>query len=623
MTSLIEATAQTKQARAPELTTLSHTLALEKLQTDKPNGISPNHSLALWQMMSAFTAQGLQINRGRYAYALPCGAGKTTGVVAWIVAQHRLGLNISVAVSSQQIEALCSIKSSLIDAGVPEHFIGIRHSKGSSVIFPDTGTSDRLIMLGSHCRIRGASENPEFCHYRGNPRDLLIWDESLISADATVLDLQYTVTALTHWARGGARPLLQAILTRLSFDVDVEKASQASQGAPRILTLITDAECEAALAELGRPYCREPGEESLFVRAKQALKLMSCPVTLLNVGNGSDSVGLMRYQIMIAPEFENIAVLDASYVVRALCKADRTILNGSTTAMLEFKSYSKVLVKHTPEPSGRCKFNGSRASRARAVQAAVNSIAGIPEDEPVLIFTYKQMGASTIIGSIKAELRERGVNPETLLSSGQPRITFNTWGRHTTDNSFRHCKHVVLLGVLRVPKLQLGAAFAGQKDDLAFRLPNVELQAVEHTELASNVLQAANRGCCREVDENGEAHPMTIHLVTKEKQLKPLLESAMPNLQWETVGVPVKLDESLLSLTVKASQKIQDYLRGLPPEQHKVSIKAVYSATEIELKKDSKAEALEMALVVLSVSAKSQKRHYWIRESLSLIRQVN
>ncbi len=299
MTSLKNPTLLLKQVRASELTTLAHTLALETLQKEKPKGISASHSLALRQLMLNFTEQGLHLNRGRYAYALPCGAGKTTGVVAWIVAQHSLGLNISVAVASQQIEALCSVKSNLIKAGVPEYLIGIRHSKGASMIHPDTGASDRPIMLGSHSRIRGASEMPEFCRYQGAPRDLLIWDESLISADATVLDLKYTITALSHWTQGGARPLLQAIFTRLSSGVEIEKASQASKGAPQILTLITGAECEAALAELGRPFCREQGEESLFERAKQALKLMSCPVTLLNVGNGSDSVGLMRYQIMI------------------------------------------------------------------------------------------------------------------------------------------------------------------------------------------------------------------------------------------------------------------------------------------------------------------------------------
>lgn len=463
---------------------------------------------------------------------------------------------------------------------------------------------------------------PEFCRYKDGPRDLLIWDESLISADATVLDLKYTITALSHWAQGGARPLLKEILMRLSHDVEIETVSQASKATPRILTLITDAECEAALIELGRPYCREQGEESLFERAKQALQLMSCPVTLLNVGNGSDSVGLMRYQIMIAPEFENIAVLDASYVVRELCKADRTILNGSTTAMLEFKSYSKVLVKHSPVPSGRCQFSGFRANRARAVQAAVSSIVEIPEHEPVLVFTYKQDGASSIIRSIKAELKERGVNPEILLCSGKPRIAFNTWGRHTTDNSFRHCKHVVLLGVLRLPKLQLGAAMAGQNNDLAFRMPYAKLQAAEYTELASNILQAANRGCCREVDENGEAHPMTIHLVTREKQLKPLLESAMPNLQWETVGVPVEL-ESPHCQTAKATNKIVEYLKGRPADSQKISIKALYSAIEIELKKDAKAEALEKALVMLSVFAKLQKLPYWTRDRLSLVQHVN
>ena len=116
-------------ACASRLTALAHQFVLQKLE-EHGNGISLDHALALRQLLSGLTDQGLRINKGRFAYALPCGAGKTLSVISWIAAQHHLGLKLSIAVSAQQIEALCSIKAGLIKAGVSESLIGIRHTKG-------------------------------------------------------------------------------------------------------------------------------------------------------------------------------------------------------------------------------------------------------------------------------------------------------------------------------------------------------------------------------------------------------------------------------------------------------------------------------------------------------------
>ena len=97
------------QRRAPELTTLAHRRLIEMLQAHG-NGVCEDHSFALWQLLSGFTEQGLHIRNRRIAYALACGSGKTLSVVAWIAAQYQLGLNLSVAVSAQQIASLCVIK---------------------------------------------------------------------------------------------------------------------------------------------------------------------------------------------------------------------------------------------------------------------------------------------------------------------------------------------------------------------------------------------------------------------------------------------------------------------------------------------------------------------------------
>lgn len=609
------------QSRAPELTMLAHRLLLLELQR-RGNGISPDHSLALRQLVSGFSDQGLHINHGRFAYALPCGAGKTTGVVAWIAAQYKLGLGLAVAVSSQQIVALCDIKSDLIEAGVPETHIGIRHTKGSAFKWLDTGDEDRPIMLGSHARIRGAEEMPAFCRYRGMPRDLLIWDESLISADTTVLDLSYADTALMHCAKGGSRPLLQAVLTRLRTEVQAEKEAQASGKAPRTLMLLDEQEGQAALAEIGRPYCTTPGERNLFEAAQKALRLMTHPVSLLDVGAGDTGIGLMRYQIMIDPELGNIAVLDASFAVRELCRADPTIRNGTTTAMQEFKSYENVLVKHSVAPSGRCQFDGSKADRLRALRVAVDSILSLPKDEHILLFTYKEERPADLIALLKEELRSEGIDPEEVLPSKRPRFAFSTWGKHTTDNSYSYCEHVVLLGVLRMPRLQLGAAMAGQKDDHSYRMSPKDLLGAEHSELASNILQAANRGRCRLVDAEGKAKGMTIHLLTKERQLQPLLKKAMPGLQWETLAAETGTEDKPLTKTRQAAQQIVDYLKSLPEQVLKVSLKAIYAATGITLGKDAKAEAVTVALGKLHLNAIRMQQLSWVREGLSLARKA-
>jgi len=198
------------------------------------------------------------------------------------------------------------------------------------------------------------------------------------------------------------------------------------------LNLLSEAESEAGLAELGRAYCSTTSEHHLFEDAKKALRLMKHTVSFLDVGAGDTGKGLMRYRIMVNPGLENIAVLDASFPVRELCKADPTIVNRSTEAMRTFKSYEDVLVRQHIAPTGRCQFEGSKAERQKALQVAVNIIAGIPKNEPILVFTYKEERTGNLIDLFADELRAVEIDPEAKLPCGKQRISFSTWGKHTT-----------------------------------------------------------------------------------------------------------------------------------------------------------------------------------------------
>lgn len=601
--------------RAPELTALAHKLLLEELARHG-NSISRLHAFALWQLVSSLTDQGLQIRPGRYAYALPCGAGKTLGVIAWIAAQHRLGLGLSIAVSAQQIDSLCVIKSGLIKAGVPENQIGIRHTKGHAAAWPDTGEEDRPIMLGSHARIRGKDDMPTFCTHRGAPRHLLIWDESLIASDATTLPMKLTETALAYFADPFKRPLMFSTLTRLQAAVQGERAALNTGKPPTTITLISEAESDAVLAELGSPYCSCVAESDLLKTARQALNMLKHPVSLLDVGAGQTGEGLMRYRIMVAPELKNIAVLDASFAVRELCKADATVLDGTTEAMSNFKSYAKVCVKQTSVASGHYQFLSRKKECCVAIDAAVESVRSIPANESVLVFTFKDANDVTQRRLLEA-LENAGINTATKLPCGTPRISISTWGKHTTENSFSHCRHVVLLGVLRMSRLSLAASMAGQKNDLLYRMSNEAIGAAELSELASNIMQAMCRGSCRKVDAEGNAHAMTVHLLTKEVGLQELLQRAMRGLNWETINVVAPRQATR---TEQAAEEIAAFVLALPRETLKVSKKAIFAATKVTLASAAKAEAMSLAMEKLREDAYRRMEPAWTPHGLSLVR---
>jgi hypothetical protein len=111
------------------------------------------HKDALKRVLTSYTQIALGERTDRLAHALPPGTGKTQSIVAWLSTAVSLGYfsvytdtyregsrgydtdaHFSVAVAANKIEALCELKRDLVDAGVPEELIGLRHSVESRII---------------------------------------------------------------------------------------------------------------------------------------------------------------------------------------------------------------------------------------------------------------------------------------------------------------------------------------------------------------------------------------------------------------------------------------------------------------------------------------------------------
>ncbi|MEW8201233.1 MAG: hypothetical protein AB2764_03870 [Candidatus Thiodiazotropha endolucinida] len=163
------------------------------------NQLSESHREGLRRMAHQAALMLISDETGRYAFDAPTGAGKTTTVIATILAIEELGLDLSVVVAQEKIEGLCDTCRSLIDLGVPSDLIGLIHSKkdGSGIAPPMPATyaslpatpkeewTHKKYILMSHQMLRGKRSLKDYW-YRGRsevdegcPRDLLFYDETL------------------------------------------------------------------------------------------------------------------------------------------------------------------------------------------------------------------------------------------------------------------------------------------------------------------------------------------------------------------------------------------------------------------------------------------------------------
>lgn len=419
--------------------------------TSKGNQISPLHRTALAELLLALARQAMGLTRGRLAYALPCGAGKTQSVVALVAAAHRMGLPLTFAISATQVLAIGRLKRDLIMAGIPASLIGMRHSKSRSEVrklaleageteldeeLHDTGDTDCPVMLICHARIRGSREFPAFCNYLGQKRDLLIWDESLMTTDADALSLLDAESSISRVVSSLPSQSELALVSReMDSRIGAEVARQKSGDVPTQFLLLPTVDTGEAFGAINAIRSSHSNLWRAAVETvKRLLRLAELPISLALTGHGGTGDGIIRYKVAVDPQLDNIAVLDASHTVRLLAQ-EPTIKNGTTNAMRECKRYSHVQVIEHRVPSGKHTLLGQR-EKGKAIAALVaDYLRSIPVDEPVLIFTHKGDENRVLQKQMRSDLEGHGIDlgAET---AGLKRINWLTWGNETSLNSF-------------------------------------------------------------------------------------------------------------------------------------------------------------------------------------------
>lgn len=575
---------------ASALTNLAYDKLLEKLH-DYGNQPGQQQRIALLKMQTAFTRMAQGEFTGRHAFALPTGAGKTQSVVAFIASLAQLGIdNVSIAVCASKVEALCDLKRDLLLQGVPEEKIGLLHSykfdaeKAKEYLesgkdlppnyasLPCTDNNDmKQFVLCTHERVRGKGGLEQYNLYRGEPRSLLIWDESLLTSDARSIEAIKLNQAIGYIAplidEGRASEVLKMAYKYLRDAVDILhgeiKAIRNSAKSPEQITL------PKLTGEEIRDFKKVLGENQACEPLKDLLDMSQNPLRAVITQQGT---GIITYEIVVPKELKNIIILDASHPIRELVQLDKSIRQAETDVGI---SYENVTVYQMDHPSGRSTmeehFRQTRPNRtlSREICKVVKSI---PANEAVLIWIFKKKFHVDFQDILLLDLKNAGIDVDAkfkiptwldgkLHYEEKPRLNFLTWGNETSLSKYSYCSNVIFAGVLHRSHIELASKMAGQADNLTSPLEGKTIKEIEQSECAYCIHQAMSRGSCR-IIEDGKTKPMRAWLIHPGKKVRGELEKVMPGIKWkewetETAKPKGKIKE--------LSEQLSGYLKKLAP----------------------------------------------------------
>jgi len=506
------------------------------------NVLSQGHRAALYELLDTFTGYCVGTQRGRQAFPLPTGMGKTSAVVAFVAALERLGYQAPLAVAASKVEALCSLKRDLVAHGVPAEAIGLKHSVHDAKE-ASTGNESRRIQLVTHARVRGGTDFKLFGEHEGHPRALMVYDETLLRSDSFAFheaDMRKAVACLNIELEAKEDPLSLALLSYLqvaSETIAEALAGLRAGGDPhgngvRVDLPFLDETTMASYRAAVRSRAR-----GLGAWARQLDSLLSVSQESLQVLTAEQGGGVVAVCEAVPPQLRSVVILDASTPVRELVHLDPTVRIVQSFPPEELKTYEAVEVHQLMAAGGRGAIEGSYAQKtkeAAAVSLEVLDIIRATQDsaQAFLIFSFLPRGGQAdVLDGLKRDLARAGVDLEAKTTKGDRRFNFLTWGNQEGLNGFEFCDVVIMAGVLHRSHLDIAACVKAQVGHLSEPTPSDRLRRVIESEVAHVVYQGASRGSCRRID-NGKAQAMKLYVIHHSGGLRALLDRVMPKAQW-------------------------------------------------------------------------------------------
>lgn len=352
---------------------------------------------------------------------------------------------------------------------------------------------------------RGSFEAEEAFHYQGRPRNLRIWDESILLDEPAAVRLD-TCTSLLAPLRPIAPYLAEAID---AFAVAVDERGPGKT--------ITAPQC------LNVAVSRLPKAEK--TKAVLALKTMAGQEVLIS-SDPRKGLLLVHLQKPLPEDLAPMIVLDASGRVRETYRMWEQHRPDLVVIAEAPGDYRNLIVNHWDRTGSRSAFSDAE-DRSLVLKTVADLIAADDNQKAQwLVIHYKGNDKMCV----ESELKQ-------LVVNNPARLHFRHWGNHHGTNDFRGIDRVVVLGLNHKERWVDDAliwSVTGRPADGAEQQRAMRLGEHRH-----DLLQAICRSSVRE-HRGGVCGPCQVYLIGQTgSDMKALLETTFPGCrvaQWKPVA---------------------------------------------------------------------------------------
>ena len=341
------------------------------------------------------------------------------------------------------------------------------------------------------CRVEGRFGQTEGFHCNGMPRDVRIWDESLMPGEEVMLsedDLSILLTQFRQPSPKLCRALedlredLKACNQGRVFRVPSLEDMGGANGLSEVNRLLADPSLTNADRERLERLCQAAGQ--------------SLPVHR----NTFNEVKLLDYRDTVPNDLYPLLVLDAS----GRCRNTYDLMEQRGIDIERLpkvaKDYSNLTLHLWSRGSGKSAY--ANDTKEVLVRGMAEQIAKRP-DETWLIVHNKDN-----IGDLKKRLNDH-------LGGAHPgKLHFLHWGQHHGTNTFADVPNVILASLLNLPpevhhaRVRLCAGMAEDE-----KVSPKQADAMELGEHQHNVLQALCRASVRGLQPDGTCPPCRAYII--------------------------------------------------------------------------------------------------------------
>jgi hypothetical protein len=565
---------------ASAVTQTAFEILVNKLAT-YGNKVGERHANALFSLLHRMAQQCAGEANGRFVFPLPTGMGKTTAILALVVALFRLGYTVSLVIACKTVKTMRELREALLAEGVPDHLVGVKHSDPTVY---STGNDSRRYQFVTHERIRLEGATSLLLEHDGRRRRLCIYDETLVTnraVTAALRDLDMGIAALA--AHPDKDEIQAEVLQRLGAAkllVDLAVGQLKREAAISCLPVQLPSASEEEITKW---------QKALLSRSTNLKGYSEALIDFLSMGGGcrivrtSQGMGLVSISKCFPIELANVMVLDASAPIREIAKLDDS-LQIVESWVAGVKSWCNLEVVQILAGGGRStleeKIFGQRdeSDVSKELISIVKQRDLEAPGEGILLYVYKPSWRGDMASKLMHDMRRAGINLDEKLPNGKPRLSFETWGKHEGLNDYDYCTTVILVGILQNDHISLAAMVKAQKSDLAYSVDSGIVEKVDRGQNAHDALQALSRGTCRKVTD-GIAHPMKAYIIHKGVNLQYDLAPVMPGVKW-SLRDPEHLTKAARGKAEALAQKVAACLDSIPSAIEKVTSDAIKAAID-------------------------------------------